>query len=281
MLSSGLDYANVDADGSGLINSTDVDIVTAFYGQFTDGAFVPAPDISSLIPEAPALSIEGGPLNAGEASTLTVVLGPATTPSAVGYGLALNITYDPQLIDEGSITVDFSNSFLGSDLLTINSISNGPGRLELALSRKDQTNTANTSGEVCRINFTPVENNAGEDYTMNLGIIPNAYLSSDETNMPIRGGSANIEVRGVTAVREPNWASGLNIYPNPYTSGQVYLRGDLPTLDQVILMDANGRKIKTYQGDIRQINLESLPGGSYFIQLQSAGEQVTRKLMKL
>jgi len=280
-LNSGVNHSKVDADGNGVIGDTDLDVVDRFYGQDIDGLWTPGPTVSTGRSLVPSLTLSGGPLRAGTSGTLTVSLGDGNDPEAVGYGLAFTILFDPTLIDPNSISVDFGNSFLGIDLLTIAKINpNTDGRLEIALSRKDQTNTPAPGGEVCRINLTALENSSEEDYTLRLELSPDSYLLTDQSSVELNGSIANIEVETTVAIQEPIWGQSLQVFPNPYTTGPLSLRGNLPVLDRVILLDASGRMVRTLPGNLRNLDLADLPAGSYLLRLEAAGETVTRPVVK-
>ncbi|MBC6993305.1 T9SS type A sorting domain-containing protein [Neolewinella lacunae] len=281
-LNSGLNHALADADGNGTVGAGDLATVDNFYTQSMTTAFIPAPDASSVVPEAPQLTIESPELNVGEAATLAVSLGDGNDPFAVGYGLAFTVAFSPDEISSSSISVDFSNSFLGNDLLTIARVNElTPGRLEIALSRKDQINTTTPGGEVCRITFTPENPNTSESYTANLSIIPNAFILADQQSAPILGSTVGLMVMGGTSASEPTWGQDLVLYPNPIGEEQLFLGGNLPALSRIRLLETTGRTVRDLSGDLRQINLRGLPGGTYLLELGAAQGVIYRRVVKL
>ncbi|MEL7162080.1 MAG: hypothetical protein AAFN92_15095, partial [Bacteroidota bacterium] len=114
---SGVNHALADADGDGSVADADLSTVDGFYGRTTDGLREPdgdnPPSGRVLVPN---LTLSGATLRTGEPGTLTVSLGDGNDPDAVGYGMAFTVSYDPDLVDEESISVDFANSYLGVDL---------------------------------------------------------------------------------------------------------------------------------------------------------------------
>ncbi len=278
----GLNLAYADANGDGAIADDDLNAVSANYGQVLDGGnFTPAGNGSSVVPEAPVLSVATNDVNAGETGTMIVSLGDGNDPLAVGYAMAFTLTYDPDQIDAGSLEVNFANAFLGEDLLTIARVNPAvPGRLEIALSRKDQINTTLPGGQVCRIDFQALNNNSSGDYTLDLAIVPNAFLLSDQSSAPITGSTASLMVMGTTSASEPAWGRELSIFPNPYTNGPLSIQGDLPAFDQVRVLDLQGRLLQSYPGNLRQLDLTNLPAATYLLQIEIDGESVNRKLIK-
>lgn len=276
----GLNYAYADANGSGLIDAADLNVVLTNYGS-SDNLWEPA-DGGTGRSAAAQLTLEGGPFIAEETSELRVVMGDdGTGGAASGYGLAFALDFNEDQIAANSIEVDFSNSFFGEDLLTLARVSaDDAGRLEISLSRKDQQNTTAAPGEVCTLRFRVRNNDAGTNFDTEFTTNPSSYLLADESAAPISGSSASVMVMGTVGVREPEWGSALTVYPNPYTTGAVNLGGDLPILDRVKVLTPNGRLVQLSEGNVRNLSLEQLPAGNYLLRLERAGEAVTRPILK-
>lgn len=82
-------------------------------------------------------------------------------------------------------------------------------------------------------------------------------------------------------VVEPSWASRLNIFPNPYTTGPLSIEGErLPAFDEVRILDMEGRLVRTFGGDVRRMNVSNLATGEYALQIIARGERVTRMFLK-
>ncbi|WP_020569020.1 T9SS type A sorting domain-containing protein [Neolewinella persica] len=276
---SGLNQAKVDCDGNGLIESQDLTLVETYYGRIIDGLWEPGNGASTG--QGPALALVGGPINSGERSTLSVAFGENNDPLAVGYGMAFVLNFNPDQIDLNTISVDFDDSYLGEDLLTIARLSpNENGRLEIALSRKDQVNTTNPGGEVCKISFIALDNVDGGDYDLTFQIVPDTFLLADQSSADIQGSNTTITVMGTVAVREPNWGRELIIFPNPYTAGPLNIRGNLPSLDRLVIFDVNGQRVRRLAGTTRDLDLSDLSAGTYLLQLEKGAEKVVRKIIK-
>jgi|GEM_PF-2750121 len=279
-LLNGINLAKVDANGDGEIGVSDADVVADSYDR-AEGNFTAAPDIS--IASGPALRLEeDDDINAGAETTVDVFLGENDDPNAVGYGLAFTMAYDPTEVEESSIRVSYDDAFLGDDLLTIDRVNNSTtGRLEISLTRKDQTNATSPGGKVCSISFVAIDPNNGAG-VLNLGLdlIPNAFVRADQSNAAISGGSKLLQVQTALAVREPAWGADLSVYPNPYVRGPLNVTGDLPAYDEVRVSDLSGRGLKSWSGNARQLDLATLPAGTYLLRVEIDGERVTRKLIK-
>ncbi|WP_173021401.1 T9SS type A sorting domain-containing protein [Lewinella sp. W8] len=277
-LQSGINYATLDADGNGSLNDDDLTIISTYYDQFVNDNWQAAPVQDNMgIPGAP-LIITDASLSSGQPASVRVELGDVAISGAAGYAMSFAVLFDPAQIDPGSISVDFSDSFLGDDLLTLARVTNNAsGRLEIALARKDQINTTNAGGLVCTINFTPAVSE--DDYTLTLSTESNSYQLADESSAPVSGQTTDLTVSGTTSVREPQWARDLTIFPNPLTGEVLSVRGNQRTFDHISVLEVSGRQLLDFLGNQRQLNLSALPAGTYLVQFQLGGQQVLRRLV--
>lgn len=278
-LNNGINYARVDASGNGLIDATDAAVVVGNYGRAL-GTFATAPDRGAAIGPALSLTFDDEILEASP-TTIKVMLGDGNDPDAVGYALAFTLVFDPAIVDASTLSVNFSDAFLGDDLYTVGRIRQAaPGRLEIALTRKDQRNTTTPGGEVCAITFTLLNPNNAAAYPLNISLVPNAFVRADQTTADVVGGDARLTITGTTAVTTPSWGAALRLYPNPTTDGPLNISGDLPAFDAVRLFDQYGRLLRSFLGNVRQLDLSGLPASNYLLQVEIGGERVTRRVIK-
>lgn len=278
-LDAGPNYAQVDANGDGTIDVQDLDLVNAYYAREADGNFEFAPTVSS--PAGPVLNVVlPETVDAGQETTLEITLGDGNDPDAVGYGLAFTLQLDPEQVDlDSPLNVDFSGSFLGDDLLATAVLNDrAEGILEVALSRKDQTNTTVPGGRVMRLTFTTLPPaTAGENYTLTVNSFPNAYLRADQTSAPISSGTGSTEVLSGDAVRTPAWAEAAGVFPNP-TSDLVNVRGltATPAPLTYTVYSRWGEKLLEARYTGRAISLGELPAGLYLLTLSDGAQRWTQ-----
>ena len=277
-LATGVNHANVDADGDGTIAAADVSVIESNYASVTTGTFVPAPDVS--VTTGPQLTLTTDEIFSGaNPGTVDIDLGDGNDPNAVGYALAFAIEFDPAEIDPASLRVAFDGSFLGDELLTIQQLPDGTtGRLEVALSRQDQINATTPGGRVATLSFTPRPTD--EPLVTTLTVVPNDFRRADQTTAPLGGGTLDITVEATISTQEPAWGQQLSVYPNPYTAGPLAIRGELPAIDAVTVYTLGGRRVKAYTGDFRQLDLSDLPAATYVVQVEINGEFVRRRVVK-
>jgi hypothetical protein len=278
-LNSGVNYARVDASGNGIIDATDAAVVAGNYGRAI-GTFTTAPDQGAAIGPALSLSFDEE-IRQEVATTVKIILGDGNDPNAVGYAIAFTVTFDPTIVDVNSLSVDFSDAFLGEDLYTLGRVRQAaPGRLEIALTRKDQVNTTTPGGEVCAITFTPLNPNNAATYPLEIGLVANTLVRANQTTSDLVGGNARLTIMGATAVTEPGWGAELRVFPNPSTNGLLSIDGETPAFDAVRILDQHGRLLRSFAGDVRQIDLTGLPAGTYLLQVEIRGERVNRRVVK-
>lgn len=78
-----------------------------------------------------------------------------------------------------------------------------------------------------------------------------------------------------------NKKSFFSLFPNP-ASNQITLKGHIP-IDNISLLDINGRILKTHKGFSNfelKINLENLSKGIYFLQITSVNQKEVTKFIK-
>lgn len=116
-------------------------------------------------------------------------------------------------------------------------------------------------------------------------IFVTGFVNQRDFNLPLDGfyqiypcGEASFQVE--TSVNEPTWASDLKIYPNP-TSGLLQINASV-NLEVIRLIDLTGRELQRSQvfGEQQRLNISNLPSGTYFLQLISGNEVVTRPVVK-
>ncbi len=72
----------------------------------------------------------------------------------------------------------------------------------------------------------------------------------------------------------------IRVYPNPIYGGSVQLKCEL-SVQQLSLLDLNGRMVKKLNPDSKTISLEGLQSGIYFLQVQTSKGIQTLRLQKL
>lgn len=89
------------------------------------------------------------------------------------------------------------------------------------------------------------------------------------------------DIQFIDATTEPAWAQAIALFPNPVAS-QLTIQGEVD-LETLLIKNKLGQTLRTWKlAGAQQISVDvsSLPAGMYFLQIQAAGEQVTRRIIK-
>jgi len=72
---------------------------------------------------------------------------------------------------------------------------------------------------------------------------------------------------------------GLSLYPNPVTSGKVYISTKNDLEKEIIIFDLLGKKVLQTHLSSRELNVSDLVPGVYIIKIIEENASVTRKLI--
>ena len=72
---------------------------------------------------------------------------------------------------------------------------------------------------------------------------------------------------------------GLSLYPNPVTSGKVYITSKNDLDKEIIIFDVLGKKVIQTTMNSKELNISNLSPGVYIIKISEAEATATRKLI--
>jgi hypothetical protein len=76
-----------------------------------------------------------------------------------------------------------------------------------------------------------------------------------------------------------NEISGLNIYPNPVSNGNLYISTDSNSAKSVEIYDILGKQVLNAKVSNNTVNVSNLKGGAYIVKINEEGKTATRKLI--
>jgi hypothetical protein len=76
-----------------------------------------------------------------------------------------------------------------------------------------------------------------------------------------------------------NSIAGLSIYPNPVTNGTLYITSNSSNAKTVAVYDILGKQVLNAKTSNNTVNVSSLKGGAYILQISEDGKTDTRKLI--
>jgi hypothetical protein len=277
---SGRNLLHIDADGNGQIGMGDAAVVANNYGASINPLVATPPtgvDRSSV----PQLYVKADTVQGGQTSVIEVYLEEGDNDLEV-YGLGFTVAYNAEQIVPGSFDVDFSESFFAGDgatLITLDREVTAASQWHIALTRRNKNNLAGR-GLVARISFQPVAVAPGAIVDLPLTIDGIQLLNADEFSTSVAGQTTVLGVEGTTAVREPQWAQELTLYPNPVSGGTLLqIAAPAGAIQRMQLFDARGRLV-LQQAYTPALDLSKLPRGSYLLRLFGVEGAITREVIK-
>ncbi|MEL7425178.1 MAG: T9SS type A sorting domain-containing protein, partial [Bacteroidota bacterium] len=94
----------------------------------------------------------------------------------------------------------------------------------------------------------------------------------DGTEIELGAADVPVQIDGIVSTREPNWAEGLRLFPNP-VQDQLHVRTNA-SVARVDIFDSQGRMILTSADANAVIDVQELPTGLYHARIHSSGEFV-------
>lgn len=282
----GVNWACADSNGDGVIDDLDItdgvqqNFLLEHAGNTADDIFSSGGSPGSN----PGFAAYGDKevLFGLDTLTVDVRLGSASMPVDEFYGIAFTVFFDPDLIE-----ADQANYFLPdlpwydpSETESQAMVIENPteGRIDVAITRINQEGV-NGHGSIGTMGFVIIEDVVGE-------FVEYEEFLSIENIKVINNGGANVEVfdtlevqlTPVTELWEPEW----NLYPNPATE-TVYLEIGEMNIHQITILNALGQEVQRHypagQQEILTVPMGDLPGGTYFLEVQTQRGRWVKKLI--
>lgn len=266
------DYKHIDCNGDGVINQTDLSAVQQNYGlSYYRGN-------QSSLPGNIPFFINSTNSTEGSSVQIPIQLGTATD-MALAYGIAFTIEYDPNIVVPGSAFVDFNSSWLGTNLMEFQYDFSQLGKIEVAVSRKNQTNQ-NGFGQIGQFNFTLRNNILGNSSSriMNLNLSQIKLVQNNNTVLGTNVQPATVTITAATAVEYTD-NSSVQIFPNP-ADNQVSVQSK-EMMSEIKLYNLSGQLIyhNTESRNNTIISLDEFPAGIYNLQINTSKGITNQKLI--
>lgn len=269
--SDGVDFVHSDTDGNGTIDQNDVQGILNNYlvPQSQPGVSVSSGgDGVPLYVEFPAVNF-----SPGDTVVASVILGTAQQPADSVYGIAFSVTYDAALFDSGSVTVEYTTNWVGTegvDLIAVDKDFYNASQVDIGMSRTNQIFQSGY-GQIATIIVT-IDDIAGKTGGIEMVDfdISNVSLTS-LTGQPIKVSPTQTQL-GISLSNDQELTPGSwTVYPNP-ANDQITV--DLSEavnnpFGQVSIVDLMGREIMTTQSTsyTTDINTSGIPAGTYLLRV--------------
>jgi len=267
-----VDYKHIDGNGDGRIDTQDLVAIDQNFNYLLTSES----ESGGLL--GAALTFAADTLYIGQRATFPVLLGSEMMSVDSVYGLAFSLRYDPTVIDESTIAVDFSESWLTQGTPPLNYFRVDPDNqlIHIATSRTDRQDTSGF-GTIAAISFEVI---SADTLNTSFQTLDATLITSAEAIVPVLTGTSDAAVAISTQTQQIAQRSQLvRIFPNP-VQDQLFLESTELELRAYRLYDAQGRQIR--QGPITQpiLDVSGLAKGMYLLQV-STDEGLVRKQLLL
>ncbi|MEZ4984657.1 MAG: cohesin domain-containing protein [Saprospiraceae bacterium] len=276
---SGIDFAHIDTDGNGMITAQDTAAIAQNWGQIAD--MFTEPDLPGRFVTGVPFYVLPDTVEAGAHIQLPVLLGTDDHPANGVYGVAFTIEYDPIMIESGSVSLSF-NGWMGTqgeDLLAMYRDYPGTGRVEVALVRTDGQDVSG-SGAIAELSIImeDVILRGLVDVEVPIRISEVRLIDVSEVEVPTAARETITLVLNVTNTQEIAALAGIQIMPNPATDF-IQVVSETTTVNRLLVRAATGALLINTETTDQRIDLQHLPAGVYYLELQTPLGVAYRKLI--
>lgn len=289
---SGINYKHLDCNGDGLINELDIEAIEVNYsepGEMITATTSGEPNLWLEFSQDTIIITDNSP--PFFEVTLDLMVGSEGIPIEDLYGLALQIGYPKDLIQESSIGIDFNdNSFFGAsnEILWMRKNHNDLGIYDLAFVRKDQS-----------------VDGAGRLATATMIIISDIIGGRNEESVPLKISLDNVvglaengavkalslpeedatltfinQTSATTSVENSILESEITVFPIPAKDFVNIQFGELEG-QRIELYNTLGQKIKTEAIKSKEMKLQTadLGKGVYLLKIHTDRGIITKRLV--
>lgn len=272
----GLNYKFADCDGNGIVDEADVIAIDQNYGSLQGKDEDESDDLEGEPPFYVSIvenAVGGTPFS------YPIVLGEEDNPVDEVYGLAFTINVDLDFIVDGSLEIDFDESWLGApnDLISVWKEIEGENKVEVGVSRKHLTASGQGGMGTMKGVFEP--NIDGKDYAELETVISisNFHIIDDRADSILVDAQETIVVvSGAEAPFEENLS--IDIFPNP-TSDVLNISGLIENakIEIVNLLGVTMMEKPEIQNST-SFDLSILEAGIYFVIIREGNSVQMRKI---
>ncbi len=227
-----------------------------------------------------------------ETLSLDLILGEAGATIDNLYGLAFSIQYDTSVVEPGSVSIHFENSWLGtiqSDMISIQKDFSEAGRIDVAITRIDGVEV-NGEGVLGSLQIIVQDDVLlwNETKGTESGIvkevaftISNARLIDNENNeIEVQTLTTFAPVESLnTGISDPTLEANLFVFPNP-TSEFIHLLSNGAPFESVMLYNIQGELLQVLEteGTALRLQVSDFQSGLYFLKIATKKGTVIRKV---
>lgn len=275
---SGINHKHADTDGNGTVNIADTTAIMLNYGL--NHPLRNGNPYSSAVAD---LSIIANADTIGTSTSIDLDIA-ITSPVDSLYGLAFRLYLSPALVDLTTLQTSYTGSIFGTngvDMIQIDRHSGLNGIIDIALTRKDQTNISG-SGPVGRVTIVTTDNVSGK---VMLDVAPFDIVGVSASGQTIAFnpiGDAVIIDPNFTGVSEHNLSEQFSVYPSPASDYCFVAYNGSESLTSIEVQDLDGKTIIKMNAPQRKqmVDIRTLAKGVYLVRVTKGDQTAIQKLVK-
>ncbi|MBL0047755.1 MAG: T9SS type A sorting domain-containing protein [Bacteroidetes bacterium] len=279
---------HTDCDGNGIVNADDTSAILLNYG-LTHPRGVPAQITASPIDPSLYFTLNTDTAAAGSSALIPLGLGTPSVPATDIYGIAFTVNYDKNLVDSGSVKIDFSSCWLGivdSNIIVLQKDLYSNGKIEAAIVGIDHLNRSGY-GNIGVLSVDMKDDISGRDYIyklLNLNFSNVHLIRNDEIELPLNVVNDSLVVVGdITGIEQQSTEnSDVILVPNPAKDNLVIhlgkKRGEVLSYS---IYNAFGELMienKIQNQQTAAVNTQIFAAGVYVIKIKTKEGILTKKL---
>ncbi len=264
-----VNYKHIDCDGNGIINADDTTAIILNWGQTHTRNWPGNPGGASG--SDVLFYVEPDTAQEGQTVSTPLILGDSLDPAVDVYGLAFTLQFPPEYLVEGTIHVDFTNSWLGdinSNMIAIQKEFYPMGQLKVGVTRIDGMNV-NGLGQVGEIIYTLQDDIIfrSDSLIFEMDLNEVKIISVEEIPIGVRpkGGKVTVFDSPATSVEEV-WKKDIQIFPNP-TSEKLMVQSSGIKIKNIEIINIVGEEV--YNGAEGEIDVSKMVNGTYLVKIET------------
>lgn len=282
-----VDKKNADCNGDGIINALDIAVLNQNYGlQIPNYSHTDEMIPLRTIATDPVLEVNPGTGVYFITNTVSLSIDLSALDSVRSiYGIAARIYYDPAYIVPGSVSVSFSNSWMGTegvDLIGLYKDFYNAGYVDFGMVRTNKIVTTG-NGSIATLTFTlnAVTGTPSFSFDPAIKLITAGSFSSQEIFRPANTNATSILtiVTGMDEIEN----SAVLLYPNPASKEINVSMKNGSALSNWSIVDALGKTVlqglnSDFKNPLLTISTASLADGIYTVKIISDGALFQKKI---
>ena len=275
----GANYKHSDTNGDGIIDLNDTLAITQNYGQ-THTFRLQNPNQNGDVQSTPILYLNPVQDTVGELNYayVDIYLANASMPVSDLYGLSFTINYNNTLVQSGTVSTDFTGSFIGAkntSMITLARDNFATGQNDIALCRFIHTEV-NGYGYVGTMRI--LTENVASISNLEITLSNIKAINSQGVSIPLSGQGCQVVIDPNVSVNSLPSVNHIGLYPNP-ANESVMIQSNVSERVEVINMLGQVVYAVATSGTTTIINTTEFEPGMYFVSVIANGIQTTERLI--